>query len=52
MSLERKIKRNQIRKEYGNQNMKNEWKGYQISKYSLGEYAKMQKKTIKQLLAE
>lgn len=35
MSLERKIKRNQIREEYGNKNMKNEWKGYQINKYSL-----------------
>lgn len=49
-SLERKIKRQEIRNLYGNKNMKNEFRGYQISKYGLQEYAKMQGKTVNEIL--
>ena len=52
MSLERKIKRNEYRKQYGNKGVKAEWRLYQIHKYSLGGYAKMQNKTIDELMGE
>ena len=52
MGFERKIKRNEIRHEYGNKGLKAEWKTYQVHKYGLEEYAKMQKKTVNELLKE
>lgn len=50
--LARKIKRNEIRKTFGNKKMKAEWKINQIHEYGIGEYAKMQKKSVKDILKE
>lgn len=51
-NLERKIKRNKIRNDYGNKGLKKEWRLQQVYKYGLGNYAKMQGKTQKQVLEE
>lgn len=51
-SLERKVKRNELRKEYGNKKIANEFKLYQIYKYGIGEYAKMQHKSVNSILNE
>lgn len=48
----RKIKRNKIRNDYGNKDLKKEWRLQQVYKYGLGNYAKMQGKTQKQVLEE
>lgn len=51
-SLERKVKRNEIRNQYKNKGLKKEFRLYQVYKYGLGNYAKMQHKTEKQVLEE
>jgi len=51
-SLERKIKRNEIRSQYKNKGLKKEFRLYQVYKYGLGNYAKMQHKTPKEILEE
>lgn len=48
----RKISRNKIRNDYGNKGLKKEWRLQQVYKYGLGNYAKMQHKTQKQVLEE
>lgn len=50
--LDRKVKRNELRKQYGNKKMANEFKLYQIYKYGIGEYAKMQNKSVNSILNE
>lgn len=52
MNLARKIKRNEIRNQFGNKKMKAEHKLWQINKYGLYEYAKMQHKSIDDILKE
>lgn len=52
MGLERKIKRNEIRTQYGNKGIRNEFKLFQIHKYGLAEYAKMNGKTVDEVLKE
>lgn len=51
-NLERKIKRNKIRNQYGNKEIKKEFRLFQIYKYGIGNYAKMQNKSIKNVLGE
>lgn len=51
-NLERRIKRNEIRNQYGNKAIKKEFRLFQIYKYGIGNYAKMQKKSIKDVLGE
>lgn len=51
-SLERKIKRNELRNQYKNKGIKKEFRLYQVYKYGLGNYAKMQHKTQKDILEE
>lgn len=50
MSLERKVKRNELRKLYGHKKMHSEFRLYQINKYGIKEYAKMQHKSVKAVL--
>lgn len=52
MNLARKIKRNELRNQFGNKKMKNEHKLWQINKYGLYEYARMQGKTVDDILKE
>lgn len=52
MSLERKIKRNEIRKQFGQKNMRKEFRMYQVDKYGLANYAKMQNKSVDAILKE
>lgn len=52
MSLERKVKRNQFRNSNGNKGVKADWRVYQVKKYGLETYAKMQKKSIDEVLKE
>jgi hypothetical protein len=52
MSLERKIKRNEIRNQFGQKNIKKEFRMYQINKYGLANYAKMQHKSVDEILKE
>lgn len=49
-SLERKVRRNEIKNLYGTKKMKAEWKIAQIHKYGIEEYAKMQHKSIKDVM--
>ena len=51
-SLERKIKRNELRNKNGNKGIKKEFRLYQVYKYGIGNYAKMQHKSIKDVLEE
>lgn len=51
-SLERKVKRNEIRNKNGNKGIKKEFRLYQVYKYGIGNYAKMQNKKIKDVLGE
>lgn len=51
-SLERKVKRNEIRNQYKNKGLKKEFRLYQVYKYGLGNYAKMQKKKPEDVLRE
>lgn len=43
-SLIRKIKRNKIKEELGNNNIQKEWRKHQIDEYSIEDYLKMYKK--------
>lgn len=52
MNLERKIKRNEIRNQFGQKNIRKEFRMYQINKYGLANYAKMHNKTIDEILKE
>lgn len=49
-NLERKIMRNKLRKQYGNKKMKREFKIYELDKHGIANYAKMQKKSVKNIL--
>ena len=51
-NLERKIKRNELRNKNGNKGIKKEFRLYQVYKYGLGNYAKMQHKSEKKVLEE
>lgn len=51
-NIERKIKRNELRSKYGNKGIKKEFRLYQVYKYGLGNYAKMQGKKQKDILEE
>lgn len=51
-NLERKIKRNEIRNQYGNKGIKKEFRLFQIYKYGIGNYAKMQHKGVNDILGE
>lgn len=51
-NLSRKLKRNDIKRNFKNKEVKAEFKGYQMAKYGLAEYAKMQGKSINKILNE
>lgn len=50
--LERKVKRNELRNKYGNKGVKKEFRLYQVYKYGIGNYAKMQHKSESKILEE
>lgn len=52
MNLERKVRRNQFRKTNGNKGVKADWRVYQVKKYGLETYAKMQHKSVDEILKE
>lgn len=51
-NLERKVKRNELRSQYGNKGIKKEFRLYQVYKYGIGNYAKMRHKSEKKILEE
>ena len=51
-NLERKIKRNELRDKYGNKGIKKEFRLYQVYKYGLGNYARMQHISEKKVLED
>lgn len=51
-NLERKIKRNELRNQYGNKEIKKEFRLFQIYKYGIGNYAKMRHMSEKKILEE
>lgn len=52
MNLERKVRRNQFRNTNKNKGVKAEWRIFQVKKYGLENYAKMQHKSIDEVLKE
>lgn len=51
-SIERKIKRNELRSKHGNKGIRKEFRLYQVYKYGIGNYAKMQHISEKKVLEE
>lgn len=44
MSIERKIERNQLKKDLGNNKIRKSWRSYQIDKYSIQGYCDLYNK--------
>lgn len=51
-NFERKVKRNELRNKNGNKGIKKEFRLYQVYKYGIGNYAKMQNKKVSDILGD